>query len=81
MARKYRHLSQDDRRDIGTLKRSKCSIRGIARQLERAPSTISRELRRNCGGNGYRYKQANEMALKRRSLASSRARRMELVLG
>ena len=41
----YRHLSAEDRAAI-MLMRVHHSIRSIARQLGRAPSTISRELTR-----------------------------------
>jgi len=38
------------------------SLRTIARQLERAPSTISREIKRNGGLKRYRANQADEAA-------------------
>jgi IS30 family transposase len=38
------------------------SIRSIAAQLGRAPSTISRELKRNCGQECYRASQADQAA-------------------
>jgi DNA-binding CsgD family transcriptional regulator len=38
------------------------SIRSIAMQLGRAPSTISREIRRNGGQEGYRASQADQLA-------------------
>lgn len=38
------------------------SIRSVARQLGRAPSTISRELQRNGGQQRYRASQADQMA-------------------
>ena len=41
------------------------SIRSVARQLGRAPSTISRELQRNGGQQCYRAIQADQMALDR----------------
>ncbi len=59
MAKGYRHLSYEERCQIHALKKRADSIRGIARQLGRSPSTISREVRRNSGGGGYRYKQAD----------------------
>ena len=37
-------------------------IREIARRLGRSPSTVSREIRRNSGGRGYRPKQAQSKA-------------------
>ena len=42
-----RYLSQDERIEIADLRRSGLSLRVIADRLGRAPSTISRELRRN----------------------------------
>ena len=42
-----RFLSQDERIEIADLHRAGVSVREIARRLGRAPSTISRELRRN----------------------------------
>jgi IS30 family transposase len=41
------------------------SIRQIARGLGRAPSTVSREIRRNGGGQRYRANQADRSAWKR----------------
>jgi len=38
------------------------SIRVIAATLDRAPSTISREIRRNDGPRGYRASQADQAA-------------------
>ena len=38
------------------------SIRSIAAQLDRAPSTISREIKRNGGQEGYRASQADQCA-------------------
>ena len=42
-----RYLSQDERIEIADLRQSGLSLRAIAARLGRAPSTISRELRRN----------------------------------
>lgn len=42
-----RYLSQDERCEIARLHDAGVSVRAIGRQLGRAPSTISRELRRN----------------------------------
>ena len=44
----YYHLSIEERTVILQLHISRFSIREIARQLDRSPSTISRELKRNC---------------------------------
>lgn len=44
---KYKHLSFEERKEIERLYREGQSITKIARLLNRNPSTISRELRRN----------------------------------
>ena len=53
-----RYLSLPEREEIAILKANGSSVREIARQLKRSPSTISRELRRNAatrsGSSGYR---------------------------
>jgi IS30 family transposase len=41
------------------------SIRSVANRLGRAPSTISREIRRNGGSQGYRASQADQLAWER----------------
>lgn len=46
-----RYLSEDERIRIADLRREKRSVRAIAAKLGRSPSTISRELRRNCNAN------------------------------
>ena len=45
---------------------------GIATVLKRDKSTISREVRRNCGLRGYRPKQAQRLALALRSSSPRR---------
>ncbi|MCA1698937.1 MAG: IS30 family transposase [Actinobacteria bacterium] len=53
-----RYLSLAEREEIAILKAKGWGVREIARQLQRSPSTISRELRRNAatrsGSSGYR---------------------------
>ncbi len=53
-----RYLSFAEREEIALLRAQEVGVREIARRIERAPSTISRELRRNaatrCGGFEYR---------------------------
>lgn len=53
-----RYLSFAEREEIAILKAKGCGVREIARETHRAPSTISRELRRNAatraGASGYR---------------------------
>ena len=53
-----RYLSFAEREEIAIWRAQRHGVREIARRLERAPSTISRELRRNAatrsGGLAYR---------------------------
>ena len=71
-----RYLSQDERIEIADLRHAGWTIRQIARQLGRAPSTISRELRRNAtSGRGYRPFEAHRRATTRR--ARDHRRRVE----
>jgi IS30 family transposase len=44
-----RYLSFAEREEIALLRAQRCGVREIARRLDRSPSTISRELRRNAG--------------------------------
>lgn len=49
-----RYLSFAEREEIAMLRAQGCGVREIARSLGRAPSTISRELRRNAATRGGR---------------------------
>ena len=49
----HNKLSESERDQIALLKAQKVSIREIAHQLKRSPSTISEELRRNSFGKHY----------------------------
>ena len=71
-----RYLSQDERIEIADLHRAGLSIRRIAHQLGRSPSTISRDLRRNGRKDGsYRPFDAHRNAVARR--ARHHQRRLE----
>jgi transposase, IS30 family len=77
-----RFLSQDERIEIADLHRAGVSIRRIATELGRAPSTISRELRRNTVGNrGYRPFDAHRHATARRARGHRRRVETNLELG
>ena len=58
----YLHLTCEQRCQIYALLQSGHSQAHIARQIGVDPSTISRELVRNTGARGYRFKQAHEKA-------------------
>jgi IS30 family transposase len=64
----YTHLTREERYQIYALKKAGHTQSEIANVLERSPSTISRELSRNCGGRGYRPKQAHRLAGVRRAM-------------
>ena len=58
-------LTLAEREEISRSLAADCSIRSIAGMLKRAPSTISREIDRNGGQEGYRASQADEAAWSR----------------
>src|SRR6201995_911520 len=60
--RSRRVLSLDDREEISRSVACGVSLRSIAAQLRRAPSTISRELKRNGGLRRYRAEAADKRA-------------------
>ena len=64
----YTHLTREERYQIYALKKAGLDQSEIANVLSRSPSTISRELRRNLGGRGYRPKQAQMLAEARRAI-------------
>src|SRR6202008_2736193 len=67
MGRKYEQLSLDDRCEIARLQGEGQTIRQIATALDRSPSTISREIRRNRGrGVSYKPSYAQEQTRARR---------------
>ena len=62
-----RFLSEEERVRIADLLRAGQSVRQIAAVLHRAPSTVSREVRRNSGATGkYRPFHAHKLARNRR---------------
>ena len=76
----YHHLTCEERCQIGVLKARGYSLRAIAREVNRSHTTIAREVRRNSGDRGYRFKQAERIAQERRRRASSRCWKMTAVL-
>lgn len=70
----YHQLTEQERYTVGVLRRQGSSLRAIARILERHPSTISREIRRNaCHANdgAYRPSKAQERTNGRRRRSRS----------
>ena len=79
MGRDYAHLSLEDRCEISRLQANGCSVRQIAAAVDRAPSTIARELKRNSGRQvGYRPAYADEQARARRWSGSRLERQADL---
>lgn len=64
----YTHLTIEEREQIQLLLWDKCSVREIAKRLDRNPSSISREIKRNKPPIRTQYapRLANERALKKR---------------
>lgn len=61
----YTHLAEDERYHIDELLREGFSQAEIANEIGRSASTLSRELRRNKGGRGWRPSQAGLKAVER----------------
>ncbi|MCY4110534.1 MAG: helix-turn-helix domain-containing protein, partial [Chloroflexi bacterium] len=67
MGRRYAHLTIEDRCDLARRHTAGASIRQIAAALDRAPSTIARELKRNASRTqGYQPRYADQQAHARR---------------
>lgn len=67
MGQRYRQFSVEERIEIARLSAEGRSIRQIAAGLDRAPSSVARELKRNSGAQfGYKPVYANEQARARR---------------
>jgi IS30 family transposase len=73
--RSPRYLSEQERIRIADLLAAKMTVRGIAEQLGRAPSTISREIRRNSDPDG-RYRPHHAEHAARRRAGKPRKRRI-----
>lgn len=76
MSKGYHQLTYELRCQIYALLGSGESFASIAHQLGVHRSTIGREIKRNSGGKGYRYKQAQGKASERRERASREPRKM-----
>jgi transposase, IS30 family len=62
----YTQLTQEQRYQIYALLKTEQSQTKIATVIGVNKSTISREIRRNCGQRGYRPKQAQRISVERR---------------
>lgn len=77
----YQQLTEYERYQIYTLNKIKMSKTAIAKELNRHPSTIYREIKRNTGGRGYRPKQAQMLSDERRQSAYKAIKVTEQVKG
>lgn len=80
MGTRYNQITLDERCAIAELHRAGKSVREIAAALDRAPSSIGRELKRNAGSQpaGYRPAFAHQQARARRWSGSRLERNAEL---
>ncbi len=74
-----RYLSFAEREEISILRGQNVSVREIARRLSRAPSTISRELRRNAATRGGKLQYRATVAQWHRDRRASRPKAAKLV--
>lgn len=74
----YTHFTTEEREKSRVLKAQGLSIRAIARELGRAPSSVSREFRRNCYANGdYAAYHADRLYRKRRKNCGRKAKLLD----
>ena len=76
MPKGYHHVTREQRSQISALKAIATPHNKIARVIGLSPSSVCRELKRNTGKRGYRYKQADNMASDRRSRISQIPKKM-----
>ena len=67
----YQQLTQEQRYQIYALQKAHFNQTQIAAEIGVHKSTVSREVRRNRGGRGYRPKQAQELTTQRKLAAST----------
>ena len=78
MGKRYSQLSIEERCDIARLQTEGTSVRQIAASLDRPPSTVARELKRNRAQSGYQATYAQQQARARRWSGSRLERDPEL---
>ena len=74
-----RYLSFAEREEIALLRAQGLGVRAIARQIGRAPSTVSRELRRNAATRGGKLEYRASIAQWKAELAARRPKTAKLV--
>jgi IS30 family transposase len=76
MPKGYTHLAYEQRCQIYALLKRGMSQNQIAKDIGMSQSSINREIKRNSGKKGYRYKQAQKKADGRRLKVSSQPKKM-----
>jgi len=76
----YQQLTQEQRYHIYGLLKAGSTRQNIAEEIGVHKSTVSREIRRNSGQRGYRPKQAQEMATRRKADAPKRIKMTPLLV-
>ncbi len=74
-----RYLSFSEREEVAILRAQGCGVRDIARRVGRAPSTISRELRRNAATRGGKLEYRASVAQWKAELVAQRPKTAKLV--
>src|SRR6185312_2183988 len=74
-----RYLSFAEREEIGLLSAQGIGVREIARQIERSPSTVSHELRRNAATRGGKLEYRASVAQCKAELIAKRPKPAKLV--
>jgi IS30 family transposase len=74
-----RYLSFEEREEIALHRARGLGVRAIARQIQRAPSTVSRELRRNAATRGGKLEYRASVAQWKAELVARRAKTAKLV--
>ena len=75
--KKYKELNKIDRYEISILFEKGYSIRKIAKELERSPNTISRELKNNKTNGIYEAKKANAKSRLRKRMRKYQSRKID----
>ena len=79
MEKKYAQITIEERCEIARLRASGVTIRQIAAALDRSPSTVAREMKRNSSHKGqYRPRYADQLSRARRWTGSKLDRNSEL---
>ena len=78
MGNRYKQVTIEERCEIARLHAEGSSVRQIAASLDRAPSTVARELKRNGSSTGYKPSYAQQQARARR-WSGSRLERDEVL--